>query len=420
VQEFRGWGRGLRQAIAGWYNDKTEDALAYQVVKYQARNGWSHRDLMRLAHPDPKHNAIYRWIVGGTEGAREVKRGDRTVTYGAAQALPGFVSAYERLKRAGSAAEVTELIRQHGFTHEMIPTEFKNSVDVWEALLERMPMTALVRNLGKLTSIGLVAPGSSASERIAKRLTDRAALQRARVHPLALLLALGVYKSGHGFRGSLKWAPERKVVDALDEAFYLAFDGVEPTGKRVLLALDVSGSMQGGFIGGAPGVTPMIGAAAMAMVTARTERDWHAVAFSSGASGEWAPKGARPKRYGLGSALVPLAISPRQRLDDIVETMNRVPMGGTDCALPMLYATAQRLAVDAFCVFTDNETWAGDVHPYQALEQYRNESGIPAKLVVVGMTATQFSIANPEDAGMLDVVGFDAAAPALMSDFIRA
>ena len=85
----------------------------------------------------------------------------------------------------------------------------------------------------------------------------------------------------------------------------------------------------------------------------------------------------------------------------------------------MLYAAARGLAVDAFCVFTDNETWAGDIHPHQALEQYRRTTGIAAKLVVVGMTATQFSIANPDDPGMLDVVGFDTAAPAVMADFIR-
>ena len=84
------------------------------------------------------------------------------------------------------------------------------------------------------------------------------------------------------------------------------------------------------------------------------------------------------------------------------------------------FTAATRSAVDAFIVYTDNETWAGNIHPYQALEQYRREMGIPAKLVVVGMTATEFSIANPDDAGMLDVVGFDTAAPAVMADFIRA
>jgi len=419
VQHFRGWGRALRRGIARWYNDKAEDALAYQVVKYQQRNGWSHRDLMRLAHPDPKHAALYRWVVGGGAEAREVKRRDNMVKYAAVSGLPSLVAGYEELKRADSAASVVRLIRQHGFTHEMVPSAFKNSPDVWSALLKRMPLTALVRNLAKLTSIGLIGPGLPATALVEERLASREALRKARVHPLTILLALVTYKQGRGVRGGLTWTPERRVVDALDGAFYLAFDALEPTGKRVLLALDVSGSMDGGTVAGAPGVTPRIASAAMAMVTARTEREWHAVGFSSGAKGEWAPKGHGRGAWAGSSALVPLSISPRQRLDDVVGAIRKVPMGGTDCALPMLYATAHRLAVDAFCVFTDNETWAGGVHPHQALEQYRREMGIAAKLIVVGMTSTEFSIANPDDAGMLDVVGFDTAAPAVMADFIR-
>ena len=76
--------------------------------------------------------------------------------------------------------------------------------------------------------------------------------------------------------------------------------------------------------------------------------------------------------------------------------------------------------MDTFVIYTDNETWAGRVHPAQALRAYRNARGIPAKLVVVGMTSTGFSIADPDDAGMLDVVGFDTATPPVISDFARA
>ena len=86
----------------------------------------------------------------------------------------------------------------------------------------------------------------------------------------------------------------------------------------------------------------------------------------------------------------------------------------------MLAATAEKLEVDAFVVYTDNETWAGQVHPVQALREYRQATAIPAKLVVVGMTATGFTIADPANGGMLDVVGFDAAAPAAIADFIAA
>ena len=60
------------------------------------------------------------------------------------------------------------------------------------------------------------------------------------------------------------------------------------------------------------------------------------------------------------------------------------------------------------------------MHPAQALRAYRDARGIPAKLVVVGMTSNGFSIADPDDAGMLDVVGFDPATPPVIADFARA
>jgi 60 kDa SS-A/Ro ribonucleoprotein len=103
----------------------------------------------------------------------------------------------------------------------------------------------------------------------------------------------------------------------------------------------------------------------------------------------------------------------------VLRYTRNVNFGGTDCALPMLYALEKALPVDVFVVLTDNETWAGRVHPVETLRGYRRKTGIPAKLIVVGMTSTRFSIADPEDGGMLDIVGFDSAAPAVMTDFAR-
>jgi 60 kDa SS-A/Ro ribonucleoprotein len=155
-----------------------------------------------------------------------------------------------------------------------------------------------------------------------------------------------------------------------------------------------------GTVSGVPGLTPRVASAAMALVTAATEADHAFLAFSH--------------------ELVPLRISPRQRLDDVVKATANLPFGATDCALPMLWATEHRAQVDVFAFYTDSETWYGAIHPVQVLDQYRQRTGIPAKLVVVGMVANGFTIADPEDAGMLDVVGFDTATPALIADFARA
>ena len=149
----------------------------------------------------------------------------------------------------------------------------------------------------------------------------------------------------------------------------------------------------------------------MALVTAAVEPNHELVAFTNG------PYKSMYSARGFGSGISPLAISPRMRLDHVVKTMSDLPFGGTDCALPMLWAAENKVPVDIFCVYTDSETWAGDIHPSQALRAYRQKMGIGAKLVVIGMVSNGFTIADPNDAGMLDVVGFDTATPSIIADF---
>jgi len=266
-------------------------------------------------------------------------------------------------------------------------------------MLPSMGLGALVRNLGKMTSVKLLTPLSMATAFVCERLADVDAIRKARLHPMALLVALKVYEQGHGDKGSLSWTPNPRIVDALDSAFYLAFKTVEPTNRRFMLALDVSSSMTGPDIGGMPGITPRVGSAAMALVTANVEPHHAFTAFTSG--------------------IIPISISPRWRLNETIRYLNNFPYGGTDCAAPMLYAMKEQIPVDTFVIYTDNETWFGNIHPCRALQQYRQKMGIPAKLVTVGMIANKRTIADPNDSGMLDVVGFDTDTPALVSDFPR-
>jgi 60 kDa SS-A/Ro ribonucleoprotein len=51
------------------------------------------------------------------------------------------------------------------------------------------------------------------------------------------------------------------------------------------------------------------------------------------------------------------------------------------------------------------------------LRSYRERTQIAARLVVVGMVANGFTIADPDDPGMLDIVGFDTATPDVVSGF---
>lgn len=421
VNAMRGWGRGLRHAVARWYAEMEAKNLAYQAVKYQQRDGWSHADLLRLAHPKaptPEHDAVFRWMLSGDGalGEREVKRkvagGERITKYGAVGALPVLIDAFEQAKRAESVGEIVKLINEFDLPREAVPTQWLNEVAVWDALLRRMPMTALVRNLGKMTAVGLIQPFSEAKKLVLSKLRDEAQLRRARIHPLALLIAQKIYAQGHGDKGGLKWSPEPAITDALDEAFYATFQNVEPCGKPLLLALDVSGSMGCSHIAGSC-LSAREASAAMALITMATEPECEIIAFS-------AAKGGYGGMHGGGeSGITRMNISPRLRLAEVIQRIEAIPMGGTDCALPMLWAARNKLKVSGFITYTDSETWAGHIHPAQALRQYRSEFVADAKAVVVGMTSNGFTIADPNDRGMLDVVGFDTSVPAVMADFVR-
>jgi 60 kDa SS-A/Ro ribonucleoprotein len=407
VKAFRGWGRGVRSAVGRWYSRKTPHDLAYQLLKYQSRDGWAHRDALRIAHPKApsgEHDALFRFATRGWEAVI----GDSSLRTDVGARLEA-VQAIRHM----SAEEAARVIRVYKLTREMVPTELLSRPIVWHALLDGMPLTALIRNLGVMTKVGLLVPGSDVTRTVVARLADREAIRRARVHPLAVLAALKTYAQGRGMTGQGAWTPVTQVIDALDGVFYLAYGNVESTGKRVLLALDVSGSMVSP-VHGMPYLSCREASAAMALVSAAVEPNHRIVAFTKGSyPSMWSA--THGSLYDTG--LTALSISPRQRLDDVVKQTANLPFGGTDCALPMVEALKHRWAVDTFVVYTDNETWAGNIHPAQALRAYRERMGIAAKLVVVAMASNGFTIADPDDAGMLDVVGFDTATPQVISDF---
>jgi 60 kDa SS-A/Ro ribonucleoprotein len=388
INELGKWNAGAKRAIAAWYEDRKVDRLAVQLLKYQSRNGWSHRDVLRLAHVKPSddvHSAMYKYTVkGGAELTAE--ESDR---------LPGLYRAMQAARTASEKELVTIINETPDFTWEMMPTEFQKSAAVWSALLPKMGITAVIRKLGQLTSVGVISPMSEGEKLVRQKLETE--IKQGRVHPITLLSALKTYSSGHGSLGNLTWQPTAGIRDSLDDVFYDSFNYVEKTGKNFYLAIDCSGSMFGYQIQNLA-ISAAEAAAVFAMAVAKVESNYVIRGFGNQKMGD-------------------LPISPKMNLSNVMNVMRRFNWGGTDCALPMIDAKKSDLPVDTFAVFTDNETWAGHIQPVEALRDYRKKSGRGSKLVVAGTTSTGFSIADPKDPGMLDIVGFDSSAPQLIQQF---
>ena len=279
-------------------------------------------------------------------------------------------------------------------------TRLLNSPPIWEALLEYMPMTAMIRSLDKMSAIGMLTPGSDHERTITTRLGDIAALKKARIHSFNILEALRTYRRGKGDRGRLTWSPNEAIVKALDDAFYLTFTLIEPTNKRYLVAVDVSSPMFRGSVIGCSSITPGTAAAALALVTARTERHCEIVVFSHD--------------------MIPIAVGAHMSLPDVEAAMRDTPVGElVDCSMPMQYARNSNKQIDVFVVVTGSETASQNISPAEALRQYWRQTGISdAKLVVCAMTGSCFTIAYPDDPNILDMVGFESNGPEVIRRFV--
>lgn len=658
MSETTGWGRAQRRAISAFYNNKPPAVLAQHVTKYKNREGWTHRDVLRLAHVKPVSQAtatVLHYAVKGAEGGNAELLAQKASDDEEALAALAYLSAVEMIKELGacipspapvpapggtgvdaetettSAASVSAasvaaavmLIKDHGLVREHVPSNLLNAIPVWEALLEKMPATALLRNLGKLSKLGLLAEGSPRAATVAARLSNPDILQRAKVHPFSILLAKATYDTGHGLKGSLEWPVNPAISAALDSGFSAAFGAVKPSGKRILQAVDVSGSMAWSPVMGSDVISARVGAAALAYIAQNIEPNCSTVGFggsvkllpevtaaptlaaateaisqlpdgpldlvlmldctgsmgafieeskkkliaiteqlgawyvgqkdglrvgfvgyrdigdagqhvvcdptsdfesvlevvkAQGASGggdypedicgafqkvlelpfrQDATKlvvhicdapchGIRYNREGGGSGDNypdgdPEGRNPEKQLErfaqkgidyvlfdvchasdelkvmtdlfkaayneapgkttelemgvshlhadagrleqTILDSVERSAYGaGTDVAAPIVWAGSQSppVEVDVFVIYTDSETSprCGGISAADALRAYRAKTGIQAKLAVVAMTASDVSVADPNDTGMLDMVGFDASGPAVLTAFI--
>ncbi len=402
IDNLGGWGRAKRSAIAEWYTAQDAGSLAYQAVKYRQRDGWTHRDLFRKSHPEGVDPVLGNFILD---------RKDARTPNDDIKILVGF----QKAQKAGTAKETVKVLSEYkNLPWESLNTEHLKDKEVWKTLFYNGQLNgqALVRNITRLAKLGMFTDMKFAAD-YAARLTDEEMIRKTRLHPVNLLNAIVVYTEGQLPRGGgyyysrqKDWTTESVILDALNKAFYISFKTVEPAGKRTGLFVDVSGSMGSQAMG--LDLTCAQVSGAMAMTIARTEPAHIIRGFTSGSG---------PRYYSGATNLTDLQISAGTELSTAMNRVQKANFGRTDCSMPMTWALENKIEIDTFVVITDNETYDGAIKPSQALVKYRKATGIDARLAVLGVASSGFTIADPTDSGMMDFVGFDSNAPRVLADF---
>ncbi len=403
-KEFGGWGDGVMKAFRRWYTESDSNWLAYQLLKYQQRDTWSQKDILRLTHPDPRllsedHQILLHWVAKGWESI-----GTDPHPHDAIRRIWAHELAKKQVaEKSVNHQKVAALVKEFRLPREAVPSEALAHVDVWESLLVDMPMEAMTRNLATMTRNGTLAPMSELTNLVVSRLRDPDAIRKSGLHPIKILAALTTYSQGKGQRSSNTWTPLPQITAALSDAFYLAYKNAEATGLRTMFTIDISDSMNQAEVNGIPGLKPFMAAAALALVVGNSEPN---------------------VVYAMFDTTAQLAqISPNQRLDDVFRYLSGMRHGGTDTSATVLMALAKKIPVDVFVQVTDSESWANrggwGRHESTALKDYRQAMGINARLINIQTVANTVSNLDPNDPGVMEVVGFGPNVPQAIATFLR-
>lgn len=386
TKALRGFGKVVREAGKTWLSREDVKGLAYQLLKYQQRQGFAHRDALRLFHvkpPTADHNQLFQWVTQGWADLPE--------------AIPSEALAqiwwYEWLKRHPEQTHTA--IAAGRLTHEMAAPVGKMDKQAWQLLFNDMPIGALLRNLGSLTELGVLRADEAANlARVEAVLNDAERLRKGRIHPIDVLKALKTYQSGGTLGRSQKtWTAVPRIVDILEKAVELSFDVVEPTGKVFMHAVDVSGSMAWTQVSSV-GLSCCEIATAMALVTAKAEYNYVIRGFAT--------------------EFRDLGISRRDSFSTALAKASNQNFGGTDASVAYDWMIKQKFKADIICFWTDSESWAGQRHPSEALAEYRQKVNPEAKAVYITLAPYQITLVDPKDPLSWDLGGFDPGTPRII------
>ncbi|XP_062598535.1 RNA-binding protein Ro60-like [Saccostrea cucullata] len=423
-----GWGSLHRKAICDWYLSYGTEAdklklFAHHITKYWKRYGWCHKSVIRLAHLKVKEeNPVLKYLVmvavkgkkyadSSTFMQKQMKQ--ENFRKSLFKEIFDFLSGIEIAKITKDVSQIKTLILKHRLVKEQLPTTSLNDIGIWLALVRHMPLTDLLRNLGKMSKFKLFEKESSSRKNISfeehliiEKLKNKELLDQEAVHPFTYMLALTQYKRGENYSRKLQWPVYPQICSALEEGLYLSFNNDKPTKKWFLLALDISKSMEESVnVVGAPTLQALEVAAFMSTFIIKTERNCDAIVFR-------------------GENVDVLPVSSSNTIAEVTEKMRTLarPMRDIpeDPYWPFRYAIEKNKVYDVFVIYTDSNFCLGNAHLSQALQLYRQATGNKeVRLVVCNLAGFDVSIGDIEDPLILRVCGFDSYVPQIISNFVN-
>jgi 60 kDa SS-A/Ro ribonucleoprotein len=359
----QGMGRAVKRAIGDWLNNLSE----YHAIKYGSKGSdWSLRDILRLVRPVPKDqrtSVLYNYLRDGltTENSLGVK-----------DLLPQ-VATVELLKDTTDAPTQLQLIAEGRLPYEVVVGAIKPRVEIWTALMEQMPIFALLRHLNTLNKAG-VFNDRKAVTYVVGRLTDQKVIKNSKILPFQFFTA----------HNSLDTDVPRAISEAVETALEISFENVPMIPGRVCVGPDTSGSM--GSQVSVQGKTRFIDIAAIFTAAMLRKTDDALI-------------------LPFDTQVHACRLSSRDTLMTTARSLASHRGGGTNVGAPLELLLAKQIVVDVFIGVTDCESWHGRGF-MPAWREYKKKVNPNAKAFLLTIAPYRHSVAPESEKDVYFIYGW--------------
>jgi 60 kDa SS-A/Ro ribonucleoprotein len=385
-----------RRLVRGWLNKRRSD----QLMRDQVGESPSLADVIKALHPKPVHDeqrAMFGYLTGPV--SKKTKAGELKQRYDP-EKLYGLVKQYEAFK----LAEVAERGDVPHVDFRLLDS-LKLTSSEWKTVFQHAEWQFTRMNLNTALRHGVLKDPEMAGL-IAERLRSPSEVRASRNFPYQLLQAWRHVENDMPMEIKL----------ALQDAMEVATENVPEMPGNTFIALDTSGSMQSEFMKRRDGKPTQLSALDVAALFA-------AVLMR---------KNPRAILLPFNDKLYPHhKLNPRDSITTLIDNIKRMPSGGTDCSLPLLWMNGindKRQAItniDTVIYLSDYESWADNLQ-YQrqpgtgVMQQWqRLKTRNPrAKLICIDMTPRKDAQAtNGED--RLNIGGFNDGVFKVVAEFMK-
>jgi 60 kDa SS-A/Ro ribonucleoprotein len=351
-------GSAPKALVQRWLNEAPERKLVDASIGADP----SLKDIVRMVHPKPKdvkREAFYGWLLGkpyALEQLPEALQEYVLYKFDRARALPDV--PFQMLTALGLNRDEWAQVALGGGWH-----------------MVRMNLNTFARHgVFELANV---------AERVAEKLRDRNAIERARAFPYQLMVAYHAAAAG---------VPQ-VVKEALQDAMEIAIENVPAFGGRVVVCPDVSGSMKSAVTGHRRGATSVVRcvdvAALVAAAIVRANREAQVLPFEE--------------------RVREIELNARDSVMTNAQKLAAIGGGGTNCSAPLKWLVQRRARADLVILVSDNQSWVdarakGATETMRQWEMFRVQNP-EAKLVCIDLQPHGTTQAA-ERADVLNVGGF--------------